>query len=121
MFLARLRRGGVKLTQTLKRNNNQKTFMNTKRYVNTGANPQVPTQSASTNTVGQTASLPNVGQSTKGWTYLSPNIAIYKAQIGSMFSIGIRALLIWNVSMLIFEVIFYPYNIFDILLNRKIE
>lgn len=57
----------------------------------------------------------------KSWVFESPNINTYNALKGSLWSITLRGLVIVNLSMLIYEYAFYPYDAKAVVTNEKIE
>jgi uncharacterized membrane protein YiaA len=57
----------------------------------------------------------------KGWAFETPNLAQYTVHEGSLVSIVMRAMIVWNIAMLAYEAIFYPYDLKAVALQEKVE
>jgi hypothetical protein len=57
----------------------------------------------------------------KGWAFETPNLAQYTVHPGSLLSIVMRGLLVWNIAMLAYEAIFYPYDLKAVVAQEKVE
>lgn len=59
----------------------------------------------------------------KRFVFESPSLMVYNGEVGSMWSIILRMILIWNAGNLVFEYVYYPYDLKALLTkkSRKIE
>lgn len=53
------------------------------------------------------------------WIFESPSLFIYNIEKGSCWSIIVRMMLFWNFGNLIFEYVFYPYDLSTIIKEKK--